>query len=135
MGLTGNQTVAGNKSFTGNILVTSPSSVIGYGTGSGGAVKQDTSKSTAVTLNKPTGTITTSNSTLAAGQGVVFSFLNSLIGINDNLKLTPKGVVNYDIDVIDIYNGTAIIRIINKDTISHSDAIAINFSLEKGAIA
>lgn len=106
---------------------------LGYGLGSGGAVTQATNKNFNVTLNKPTGTITTSNSTLAAGQGVSFSFLNSLIGANDNLKLTPKGTINYDIDVIDIYNGAAVIRIINKDTISHSDVIAINFAILKGA--
>ncbi len=119
---------------SGNVLVTG-SGALGYGTGSGGTVTQYTNKNFNVTLNKPTGTITTSNSTLVAGQVTSFTFLNSLININDNLKLTPKGVINYDIDVIDIYNGTAVIRIINKDTISHSDAIAINFTIIKGATA
>ena len=125
-------TTTGNVITMGNILEKTPVA-IGYGVGSGGTVTQLTSKSTAVTLNKPTGTIITSNSALLSSQGTSFAFLNSLLSINDNLKLTPKGSINYDIDVIDIYNGAAVIRIINKDSISHSDAISINFSVEKGA--
>lgn len=117
----------------GSLLLTSGTGALGYGTGAGGTVTQLTYKNFNVSLNKPTGTIITSNSVLLSGQGTSFIFLNSLLSINDNLNLTPKGTINYDIDVIDIYNGAAVIRIINKDSISHSDAISINFSVEKGA--
>lgn len=117
----------------GSNLVTSPTGVIGYGIGAGGSVTQLTNKNFNVTLNKPTGTIITSNSALISGQGTYFVFLNSLISINDTLIITSKGSINYDIDVIDIYTGAAVIRIINRDSISRSDAIAINFTVAKGA--
>ena len=118
---------------TGSNLVTSPAGAVGYGTGSGGVVTQLTNKNFNVSLNKPTGTITTSNSALMAGQGTNFIFLNTLISIYDNLKITPRGTINYDVDVIDIYNGAAAIRIINRDSISRSDVISINFNVIKGA--
>ncbi len=120
---------------TGNIISVFPNGGLGYGIGSGGIVTQLTSKNYNVSLNKPTGTIITSNNALLPGQNTWFVFLNSLLNINDNLKLTPKGSTNYDIDVIDIYDGAAVIRIINRDSISHSDAISINFSIIKGAIS
>lgn len=111
------------------------SGALGYGTGSGGVVTQLTNKNYNVSLNKPTGTIITSNSALVSGAGTSFIFLNSLLNINDTLAITSKGSINYDIDVIDIYNGAAEIRIYNRDYISHSDAISINFSIIKGAIS
>ena len=120
---------------SGNLLLTSGTGALGYGSGAGGTVTQLTNKNYNVTLNKPTGTIITSNSTLVSGQGAWFTFLNSLLSVNDNLKLTPRGSINYDIDIIDIYNGAAAIRIINRDSISRSDAISINFAIIKGATA
>lgn len=62
----------------GNVLVTSAAG-LGYGTGSGGTVTQSTSKSTGVTLNKPTGLITMSNESLGANTNVSFLFTNSII--------------------------------------------------------
>ena len=118
-----------------NQNVLAVSGALGYGTGSGGTVTQLTNKNYNVSLNKPTGTIITSNSALLPGQCTWFVFLNSLLSINDHLKLTPKGSINYDIDVIDIYSGAATIRIINRDSISNSDAISINFAIIKGATA
>ena len=47
---------------SGNLLLTSGTGGIGYGNGSGGTVTQLTSKSTAVTLNKPNGLIIILNS-------------------------------------------------------------------------
>ena len=67
---------------SGNVLVTSVAG-LGYGTGAGGTVTQATSKSTAVTLNKPTGQITTHNAALAADTTVSFLVNNSLITTSD----------------------------------------------------
>ena len=67
---------------SGNVLVTSAAG-LGYGTGSGGTVTQSTSKSTGVTLNKPTGLITMSNASLGANTNVSFLFTNSIIVSGD----------------------------------------------------
>ena len=56
----------------GNVLVTSPAG-LGYGPGAGGTVTQATSKSTAVTLNKPSGQITMHNGSLGAGASAMFN--------------------------------------------------------------
>lgn len=117
----------------GSLLLTLGTGALGYGTGAGGTVTQLTNKNFNVTLNKPTGTIITSDSALVSGQGTYFVFLNSVISINDTLIITSKGSINYDIDVIDIYDGAATIRIMNRDSISRSDAIKINFTVVKGA--
>ena len=66
----------------GNVLVTSAAG-LGYGTGSGGTVTQSTSKSTGVTLNKPTGLITMSNESLGANTNVSFVLTNSTIAFGD----------------------------------------------------
>ncbi len=70
-------TIPGSLSLTGGTL--------GYGTGAGGTVTQATSKSTAVTLNKPCGRITTHSATMTAGQNIIFLFNNSLIGSDSGI--------------------------------------------------
>lgn len=72
----------------GNVLLTSGTGALGYGTGSGGTVTQLTSKGTAVTLNKPTGYIITSNSSLAQNSKVAFLLYNSIISPYDNILIT-----------------------------------------------
>lgn len=120
---------------TGNVLVTS-SGGLGYGTGAGGTVTQATSKSTAVTLNKPTGKITTAADALAPSARASFLFNNSLIGANDVLVLTPAVAGgNYNVQVIDSGTGVAYIEIFNKSGVSQSQAIDIKFAIIKGAVA
>lgn len=75
---------------------------IGYGTGLGGTVTQLTSKSTAVTLNKPTGQITMNNAALAAGAIASFQFLNSLITTSDMVIVT----LNNKTDSYNVWSGT-----------------------------
>lgn len=58
---------------------------IGYSTGTGGTVTQSTSKSTAVTLSKVTGTITTSNANLADATTVSFTVTNTKVAAADGI--------------------------------------------------
>jgi hypothetical protein len=64
-----------NKSafFPGGIFSSHNRAGIGYATGAGGTVTQATSKATAVTLDTPTGAITTHNASLASGATVSFT--------------------------------------------------------------
>lgn len=79
-----NGTVAGTLSLTG------ASSTLGYGTGAGGTVTQATSKSTAVTLNKPCGRITMNAESLAAGATVSFRVNNSVVADVSNVVLALR---------------------------------------------
>ena len=123
----------------GNLLLTSGTGAIGYGEGAGGTVTQLTSKSTAVTLNKPSGQITMSNAALAAGASVLFNLSNSLAGFyTDNAKVSVSGGVvnggNYRVDCA-IGSGFIQIYVTNVSGVALSEAIQINFTLLKGAIS
>lgn len=106
---TGDETIAGIKTFSSSPIVPVPTLAnqvismgniiektgvkIGYGNGSGGTVTQLTSKSTAVTLNKPTGQIIMNNSDLAGafGSNATFRLNNNLISPGDLLFTSVIG--------------------------------------------
>ena len=118
---------------TGNVLVTS--GALGYGVGSGGTVTQPTSKSTTVTLNKPSGTITMHNASLAAGASVEFSLNNNLLAAGDGLVVNPDGVTGYAVEVAYSNSATEVVlRVTNKGT-TRSDAVVIRFRIFKGGLA
>ena len=122
---------------SGNLLVTGASG-LGYGTGSGGTVTQATNKSTAVTLNKPTGQITMNNAALAAGASIQFQLNNSLLAASDTLVATSSfgaQAGSYLVNVLYVGAGAAVIRVTNVTAGSLSDAVTINFTVIKGATA
>lgn len=108
----------------------------GYGAGSGGNVAQATSKSTGVTLNTPTGEITMNNASLAAGASVVFPVTcAAVISANDVPKVAVQSGVTgdfYSASVAFIQAGLFKIRVINHDGSAHTDAVIINYALERG---
>lgn len=119
---------------SGNVLVTNPAG-LGYGTGSGGTVTQATSKSTAVTLNKPTGKITTTADALASNTTVAFTFNNSLIAATDNVVFTFADGNGYQY-LVWAYNmlaGSCTVALRNITAGSLSQALPINFAIIKGA--
>ena len=109
---------------------------IGYQAGRGGTVTQATSKSTAVTLNQPSGRITLNNASLAAGATASFTLNNTRIAASDSLHLTLSGtmgtMVNYNIWGY-VTDNSAIIAIKNISAGALTDAPTINFSVLKGA--
>lgn len=122
-----------------SVLVQTPTG-LGYGIGAGGIVTQATSKSTAVTLNKPTGRITMNNASLAANTAITFQFTNSLIGASDNVLIhlreyggstEPYIVTATTLNV----GGGAFITLINRGAVSLSEAVQLEFSVIKGATA
>lgn len=137
--ITTNDTVKAVFGTDGSFYLTSPGG-LGYGVGSGGTVTQATSKSTAVTLNKPTGQITMHNAALAAGGEAVFSLTNSLItakdtiifGVDANSMLTAQGVYSVTYTTA---TGIAYVRVKNIHTASLSEAVVLNFAIIKGATA
>lgn len=118
--------------------VTVDTGSLGYGTGSGGTVTQATSKSTGVTLNKPSGRITTAATALAANSSVSFLLSNSKIAAVDTVlvnTVSGAGAASYRCDAWGVGVGLVYIEIQNVTAGSLSDAININFSIIKGATA
>jgi hypothetical protein len=106
---------------------------LGYGVGTGGTVTQLTSKTTAVTINKATGRITTSNSALAAGARTAFTVNNSLCGTGDTPVVAIVASTNYLVQTYFTANGNFGIAIENITGDLLSEAININFAIIKGA--
>jgi hypothetical protein len=111
---------------------------IGYQAGRGGAVTQATSKSTAVTLNKPSGRITLNGAALSADATVSFTLNNTSIAEGDTVVMSLSGsmgtFVHYNIWNY-VGGGYALIAIKNISGGLLSDAPTINFAVIKGASA
>lgn len=119
----------------GNVLVTG-SGGLGYGVGSGGTVTQATSKSTAVTLNKPSGMITLNASSMSAGVTEIFQFNNSSIvgpcGLVLNLVAGSGTLQSYNAWA-SVGNGYAIIYFKNISAGALAEAVGLYFEVINGA--
>lgn len=138
LGFSTNSTERMRIDTSGNVLVTNAGGGLGYGTGAGGTVTQATSKVTAVTLNRPTGSITMNNAALAAGARVTFVCNNSLVTTNDVVVISLSGgSVNPDDYLIRtrVFAGGFTTSVINQGAGSLSEAIVLNFAIIKGANA
>ena len=149
--LTGNETIAGIKTFSSSPIVPTPTTTgnvitmdniiqktavgIGYGTGSGGTVTQLTSKSTEVTLNKPTGTIITHPEGVIYGQIVYFNVNNSLVTDDDSIAIQTKyndsKGLKYTVSAI-LANGAFVVRLTNISGITLSENVVITYTIIKG---
>lgn len=131
----GDQTIAGNKSFSGNLLATG--GALGYGVGAGGTVVQATSKSTEVTLNKPSGQITMHNASLAAGATARFILNSTYIAASDEISAWISDAVgnasSHIVWVDGVAAGLCAICVKNINTVSLPLAIKIGFAVRKGA--
>lgn len=90
---------------SGNLLITAAGG-LGYGTGSGGAVTQDTSRTTGVTINKTNGAITLVS---AAGTTTwqTFTVTNSTVAATDTIIVSQKsGTDLYEIHVTTVAAGS-----------------------------
>lgn len=117
---------------SGNLLLVSGTGGLGYGTGSGGTVIQATSKTTGVTLNKPTGIITTSNSSLASNAVAKFAINNTIIGSLDTISFSLENFGDYYTISHQVVSSGCWVFLKNIDTIARSDAVSINFTIIKG---
>jgi len=107
---------------------------IGYANGAGGSVTQLTSKSTAVTINKLTGQITMNAASLAAGAGVSFAVLNSLVASTDCVKLSSGGFgIGYRVEEFGVTTGRFDIRVTNVTGSALAEGLIINFVVIRGA--
>lgn len=128
--------------YTGNVArfrVTTTGSLlsagggIGYGPGSGGTVTQASSKATPVTLDKPSGRITTASSALAANTLTSFLLNNAYIEAGDAVLVTGGAGTNYDYKAGLAAAGVVQIFIRNITGSTLSEALTIDFKVIKGS--
>lgn len=110
---------------------------IGYETGAGGSITQQTSRTTSVTLNTITGTITTSSASLAAEATADFVVTNSTVAIGDTIILSMQSGSNSGgtlVNVIAVAAGSFSIRVHNGNAAlgtAETGAIIINYAVIK----
>lgn len=106
----------------------------------GNTVTQLTNRSTGVTINALSGTITTNTTSLAAGASAVFTVTNSEVAIDDVILLTQRsgssnaaGVAGgTDVNVVAVAAGSFNIQVDNNSsTTAETGAIIINFLIQK----
>jgi hypothetical protein len=115
----------------GNLTVVG-SGLLGYGTGSGGNVVQATSKTTAVTLNKSAGRITTANTSMTTNQIMFFTLNNTQIGLDDVVIAHASGRNGaYFVTAVSANAGNANIRIVNTTAGTLAETVNINFAVIK----
>jgi hypothetical protein len=105
---------------------------LGYAAGNYSSVTQTNNKNTAVTINTPSGSITTANSQLAPSAQAVFVVNCTSVSTKDNVIISPAsgGTVGaYNIFVAAIANGQFTIVIKNSTNNAYSEAIQINYAI------
>ena len=104
---------------------------MGYTAAARGTVTQDTSKATAITLNKSAGTVTMNNATLNATTSVNFTLNNSKISAGDAVILSlVSGAATpgtYTLWVTALAAGSATITLRNISGGNLSEAVVFNF--------
>ncbi len=122
-----------------NVVSTNPTGGVGYATGAGGAVTQATNRTTAVTLNKACGQITTQSTSLAAQTSAAFTVNNSVVAIGDVIALSiqsgPTGGKTIA-TVTAVAAGSFQINLFNTDaSVADTGAAIINFAVIKAVSA
>lgn len=121
------------------------SNSIGFDTGAGGTVTQATSRTTGVTLDKPTGEITLFAASLANSTTEEFTLTNSTIGANDIVVACIKsGVASgtrryYRVAVVSVSAGSCVIAVGNVHNsvipTTGTESPVIQFAVIKGVIS
>ena len=111
---------------------------MGYRAGAGGTVTQQTNRTTAVTIDKLSGQITTNNASLAAEASANFTVNNSLVEIGDTPILAIQSGSNGGntaVTVVTVAAGSFVIKVSNNNAAAgtaETGAIIINFNVLKG---
>ena len=124
-----------------SIKSSSTSAGIGYATGAGSTVTQQTNRTTGVTINNICGTITTNNASLAAEATADFVVTNSAVAITDVVVVSIQSGSNGGgtiVTVAAVAAGSFTIRVHNGNVAAgtaETGAILINFAVIKSVAA
>ena len=105
---------------------------IGYAAGNYTQVTQQTVKTTAVTNNTPSGSITTSNSQLAPSAQAVFTVNCSAVSAKDTViaSVASGGTLGaYNVFIAAITDGQFTVVIKNSTNNAYSEAVTINYAI------
>jgi hypothetical protein len=110
---------------------------LGYAAGDGGTVTQATSKSTAVTLDKPAGQITMHNAALASFTAVSFTLTSSVIAAGDiilinHISAGTAGAYSFNAQSA---AGQALITVRNLTTNNEGAALVLGYAVIKAPTA
>jgi hypothetical protein len=125
--------IVGGTAVLTSSLVNSPVGT-GYATGSGGAVTQLISRTTGVTLNKPTGAITMFS---AAGSAVAATFIvtNSTVAATDTIIINQSTGTNlYVLLITAVAAGSFNVTFYTTGGVA-TDAPVLNFAIIKAVVA
>lgn len=140
----GTEDISGAKQFLNavtcdsSIKSSSATAGIGYATGAGGTVTQQTDKATGVELNKACGQITMNAAALAAAAEVSFTVTCSAVAATDVVIVNhgSAGTAGaYLVGVSTVGAGSFVITVANVSAGSLSEAIVINYAVIKGVAA
>lgn len=112
--------------------------VFGYVAGEGGAVTQQTSKATGVTINNACGQITTNNAALAAGAEASFIVTCSAMAATDLVVVNHVSggtIGSYGVYANGGASGSFRVTITNLHTASRSEALVIGYAIVKATAA
>jgi hypothetical protein len=121
--------IGADRVESANIAATT---TFGYAAGSYGIVTQTNNKTTAVTVNTPSGQIITANSQLAPSAQAVFVVTCSAVSERDVVIISPQsgGTVGaYNIFVAAIANGSFTVVIKNSTNNAYSEAVHLNYAI------
>jgi hypothetical protein len=125
------------QAYSKGLSVNGASFGLGYGTGAGGEVTQGTSRTTGVTLSKPTGKIILFSKAATAGLVDSFTVTNTLVAATDVIQLSFQSCT---VDATDIYIpvvsqvSAGSFRVsIYTPAATASEAPVLNFAIIKGA--
>lgn len=129
----------GNSNFVGGVFSSSATAGIGYRTGAGGAIAQATNRTTGVTLNTITGTITTQATSLAALTRATFTVSNTSVALRDTIVFSVVSGPTADTSqyfVTGVAAGSFNLTAANLNAVTaDTGAAIINFAVIKAANA
>lgn len=109
---------------------------IGYAVGAGSSVTQTTNRSTAVTINNPTGQITTNTTSLASGAIAVFTVNNTTVQGTDTIILSLTNSLDNAHQILFVVQGVASgsfqISYFNNTALASTTAYVFNFNVIHG---
>lgn len=110
---------------------------LGYGTGTGGAVTQGTSRTTGVTINKTNGQITLFSDVTVAATFSTFTVTNSTVEATDTIIVNQKSgsAESYIFTVSAVSAGSFKVQVYNVAAVAVAEAPIINFSVIKAVNA
>ena len=122
------------ENLAGSGALKSNAQAIGYQTGAGGAVTQLTSRTTAVTLNKPSGAVTLFT---AAGSTSVTSFTvnNTAVAVTDTIVVSVRSAVNFYVAFVSLISANSFQISFYTTGGTTSDTPIFNFNVIKGVNA